>query len=583
MGLDCVWLIGALCLVVLALASSGASARVMIQGFYWDVPFPKNAAGPTPWWWDILASVADDLAAAGFTDVWIPPVLKCDYEDGSVGYDPFDDYDIGSKKQKGGIPTRYGTREQLQRCAATLRANGLDIIADLVLNHRNGDDGYFNFRYPNAYEEAGKGRFPKSRLDFHPNVPDDPDVYDTSTYGRDVAHVNGQDGRIGAGLIESTGWLTRALDLQGFRLDYVKGISYSWLLRFLNSGEMKGKFAVAEFWDGDEKKLADYAQSSLQGRASAFDFPLRDMLRDMCRGNGSFDMSTLHRAGFTGRDAAHSVTFVENHDTARKDAVPDKALAYAYILTSEGLPCVFYPDYRDMKQVITNLVWINRMIAEGPTRERWKTNDVFCYERTGGKHLLVGLNDNPSEPMTIRPATGFGAGVRLHDYTGHAPDVTTDETGAVEITIPRNEGGNGYVCYSVTGIEGRPARRSFETTQVYEGAEDLDIKPADNQEKVQVCRIWAGAGQKIAAVLDCNTSDWTSETQVKLDLTGPEGSDNSSATFDAASAKKGELTLTPSKTGWHTFEIQSFDTPQSNRRPSYRLRVTYRASGTLDP
>jgi alpha-amylase len=42
------------------------------------------------------------------------------------GYGPFDDYDLGSKNQKGSIPTRFGTREQLQRCVAVMRANGLD-------------------------------------------------------------------------------------------------------------------------------------------------------------------------------------------------------------------------------------------------------------------------------------------------------------------------------------------------------------------------------------------------------------------------------------------------------------------------
>ena len=43
------------------------------------------------------------------------------------------------------------------------------------------------------------------------------------------------------------------------------------------------------------------------------------------------------------RDA---VTFVENHDVVRNDpVVNDKLLAYAFILTHEGYPCVFWQDY----------------------------------------------------------------------------------------------------------------------------------------------------------------------------------------------------------------------------------------------
>ena len=44
------------------------------------------------------------------------------------GYGPFDDYDIGSRNQKGSISTRFGSRAELQRCVAILRANGISTI-----------------------------------------------------------------------------------------------------------------------------------------------------------------------------------------------------------------------------------------------------------------------------------------------------------------------------------------------------------------------------------------------------------------------------------------------------------------------
>ena len=41
-----------------------------------------------------------------------------------------------------------------------------------------------------------------------------------------------------------------------------------------------------------------------------------------------------------------AVTFVENHDTDTRPelqpVIANKMLAYAYILTAEGYPCVFY-------------------------------------------------------------------------------------------------------------------------------------------------------------------------------------------------------------------------------------------------
>jgi hypothetical protein len=110
---------------------------VLLQGFFFapgrvaGVPSPFDGDATVPFWWDHLAAQAQALAKSGFTAIWLPP-LKGASGSFSSGYDLFDDYDLGSKKQKGTIPTRYGTREQLQRCAAMMRANGIDVYVDLV-------------------------------------------------------------------------------------------------------------------------------------------------------------------------------------------------------------------------------------------------------------------------------------------------------------------------------------------------------------------------------------------------------------------------------------------------------------------
>src|SRR5439155_3690617 len=98
---------------------------------------------------DHLAKQAHALAQVGFTSIWLPPPLKGGSGTSSVGYDVFDDYDLGSKNQQGSVPTRYGTRDQLARCVAVLRANGLDVYVDLVENQRGGGSGPggFVFRY----------------------------------------------------------------------------------------------------------------------------------------------------------------------------------------------------------------------------------------------------------------------------------------------------------------------------------------------------------------------------------------------------------------------------------------------------
>src|SRR5208337_3587490 len=317
------------------------------------------------------------------------------------------------------------------------------------------------------------------------------------------------------GLLASADWMTRALDVQGYRLDDVKGISTQFILPLLNFGALNGKFAVGEFFDGNLDLVRGWI-SNTSGRASAFDFPLRfNQLQKMTNNAGFFDMSQLDHAGLAGVDPFHAVTFVENHDTNEDNnlkIIENKPQAYGYILTSEGYPSVFFKDYSTdpgsfgMKPIIDNLIFIHERIADGSTQQRFKNFDVFAYERLGGSHLLVGLNNNGIADHTITVDTGFGANVKLHDYTGHSGDVQTDGNGQVTITIPKNTKGLGYVCYSRARNGGPFEVVGHDVTQDYEGTQDLDIKPADNTTFVQVCRVFVAAGRPIKGALRFDTT-----------------------------------------------------------------------------
>ncbi len=594
--------VGGLALMVVVVAStSSTEAGVLLQGYYFrgtpnnerGVPSPADPADHvTDFWWDHLASQAGSLREAGITAIWLPAPTKGASGTSSSGFDEFDDYDLGSKNQKGAIPTRYGTREQLARCVAVFRANGIDVYLDLVENQRSGGSGPggFTFRYADADGKTPGGRFSKDKGDFHNNeIPQDPDVFGPDfSFGSDLAPINGKPpGHVSNGLKASADWMTRALDTQGYRIDDAKGISTRFARELLDFGSLKGKFAVGEFFDGNVGLVESWISGpiGLNGRASAFDFPLRlNLISAMCNNAGFFDMSQLDHAGLAGVDPLHAVTFVENHDTdITSPIVRNKMQAYALILTSEGYPCVFYKDYSTdpgcfgLKKPIDNLIFIHEKIADGTTQQRWKDHDVFAYERLGGNHLLVGLNNNGIAEHTITVATGFGANTPLHDYTGHSPDVRTDGSGSVTINVPKNTNGLGYVCYSRAGIGGGTPPAGFNVTQDYEGAQDLDIKPADNTAFVPVGRVFVEAGRPIKGTLNFDQAGWTNMTKITLELDGPDGAKLASRDFDKTTPQGETITATAASTGFHAFRIRSSDTPSSNLRPSYKLSVTYRA------
>jgi alpha-amylase len=565
---------------------------VLLQGFYQlgtnGVPLPPEG-GLTGSWWDHLAAQAASFSRAGFTAIWLPPVTKGASGKASVGYDVFDDYDLGSKNQMGSIATRYGTREQLTRCVAMMRANGLDVYVDMVENQRGGGSGPggFTFRYADADGVVGGGRFPKEPDDFHPNVPQDPNVPGPDfSFGSDLAPINGGHprGSLAGRLIDSADWLTRSLDLQGYRIDDAKGQSSDFLLRFLNSKSMAGKFAVAEYFDGNVPKVQDWIFRQMQGRATAFDFSLRFTLANMCNSR-PFNMAMLDHAGLVGSTPFQAVTFVENHDTDRSEPVfQNKMLAYAYILTSEGYPCVFYKDYSTdefcfgLKPEIDKLLFVHEHVADGDTLQRFKDFDAFAYERLGGAHLLVGLNNNP-DARTITVFTGFGANVELHDYVGHGADVRTNGVGQATIRIPPNTNGSGYVCYSRPGLGRAAPSRKHGVTQMFEGAQDLDIKPATPGEAVEIARLFCEAGTPIRGALNFDERDFAPSTRLTLELLDSSGTRLGTRAF--AKGEQGRsVDAVAGATGFHVFVILASDTPETNRKPRYELTANYQAPQT---
>ncbi len=303
-------------------------------------------------------------------------------------------------------------------------------------------------------------------------------------------------------------------------------------------------------------------------------------------------MALLDHAGLAGSDPSSAVTFVENHDTDSSPSlapiVENKALAYAYILTSEGYPCVFYRDYSsdagcyNLKPEIDNLIWIHEKLATGATQQRWKDLDVFAYERLGGPHLLVGLNNDPDNPHTISVDTGFGPNVPLHDYTGHVNNIGTDENGRVTLTIPRNQNGLGYIAFSRGGVDGPFEVVSRSVTQVFEGAGDLDIRPAVNGQTIQVCRVWCESTTPITAKLEFDGANLSPTSSLMLQLLDSHAAVVAQQNCGNANTSTAGLNAIAATRGFYSFEIRFSGAQAGAVELPYVLTVTYHASQCLD-
>jgi len=150
---------------------------------------------------------------------------------------------------------------------------------------------------------------------------------------------------------------------------------------------------------------------------------------------------------------------VDNHDFRGSDEViNDKMLAYAFILTHEGYPCVYWKDYFTYGLAqpgepsgIERLVAVHESHAGGQTNTLWLDDGFYVMERSGaGKQpgLVMALN-NAAGPRqewvrcsfgnkTLRPLAWRGA-----ETIFDPQPITVDGDGWCCVNLPPR----GYVVY----------------------------------------------------------------------------------------------------------------------------------------
>lgn len=112
--------------------SSPPQNLTLFQGFEWYCPADYKH-------WDRLAKVAPALSQLGITSIWIPPACKA-FHKSSTGYDVHDLYDLGEFDQRGDKTTKYGTKDELLDFIQVADDHDVDIIFDMVVNHKAGAD-----------------------------------------------------------------------------------------------------------------------------------------------------------------------------------------------------------------------------------------------------------------------------------------------------------------------------------------------------------------------------------------------------------------------------------------------------------
>lgn len=363
----------------------------MIQFFHWYSDGNSQL-------YDQIKDSATYLKELGISAVWFPPAYKGAGGGYSVGYDPYDLFDLGEFDQKGTVPTKYGTKEQYLNSCKTLQENGISVIADIVLNHKAGGDEKEKFHAvkvnpenrqenlsePFEIESYTKFTFPgrgEKYSDFKWNfqcftgvdyaegqedgifqiindhgegweemVSNEKGNYDYLMYN----DIDQRNPFVREELNNWGKWYHDQIHFDGVRLDAVKHQSpefyQEWLYTLrVNTG--KNIFAVGEYWAPGELPLLEKYIEATEGSMSLFDSSLHHNFHEASLAGADYDLRKIFDETLTLANPPLSVTLVDNHDTQPLQELEApvekwfKSLAYALILLrQDGYPCIFYPD-----------------------------------------------------------------------------------------------------------------------------------------------------------------------------------------------------------------------------------------------
>ncbi|HEY2726361.1 MAG TPA: alpha-amylase, partial [Parafilimonas sp.] len=366
--------------------------KTIFQFFHWY--YPKNQL------WKEVLKQAMHLQWIGVSDVWLPPAYKSSAGSDGVGYDVYDLFDLGEFNQKGSVKTKYGTKHQLINAVKVLHKHKLNVMADIVLNHKNGADETekatvvkvdandrnkiisepFEKEIHTKFYFPGRNRkYSEFVWDLHAfSGVDECSKEDEKCILKILNEHGGEhwddvigdelgnfDYLLGADIefrnpnvkeeLKYWGkWFIETVGIDSFRLDAVKHISpqfYKEWLDYLNATFKKKFFAVAEYWSQDLKFLNEYLDI-MEDRVQLFDVPLHHRFYEASKQGKDFNLSGIFDNTLLKTRSQSAITFVDNHDTQPAQSLESfvdywfKPHANALILLrQQGIPCVFYTDY----------------------------------------------------------------------------------------------------------------------------------------------------------------------------------------------------------------------------------------------
>lgn len=414
-----------------------AANNVMFQAFEWNLPDDGK-------YYQQLKEKAQELKESGIDAVWLPPVFKATGTN-DVGYGIYDLYDLGEFDQKGSVRTKYGTLEELKALIDELHKQGIQVYADVVLNHKAAADytekflavevnennrtqqisdphnieGWTGFDFPNR-----KGKYSEFVWNFNHFTAVDFDqksgatgifkiIGDNKDWSQGVSNEKGnfdylmfadidhKHPDVKEELFRWGEWFVDFLPIDGMRFDALKHIQDQFIRDFIVHLENKVErdfYFFGEYWKQDPAEANHYLYET-KYNTDLFDVALHFHLVEAAQNTAAYDMRKIFDNTLVQEHPTIAVTFVDNHDSQPGQSLESfvepwfKKIAYGMILLrKDGYPCVFYGDYygiagenpiEGQKEMIDQLIDIRKKYAWGDQTDYMMSKDLIGWVRHG--------------------------------------------------------------------------------------------------------------------------------------------------------------------------------------------------------
>jgi len=409
---------------------------IMFQAFYWDSYSDSK--------WTTLTTKVDEIAPV-YSLVWLPPSGNCQ-SNFSMGYTPVWWFDQNSA---------FGSSVELKSLISALAVRGSKVLADVVINHRNGATNWTDFPtevYNGVTYSMGPAQICSTdEVANEPGQPQPtgaPDTGEDFNGSRDLDHLGAVVRNNVKGYMQ---FLKNEMGYSGWRYDMTKGYSASFISEY--NAAAAGYFSVGEYFDGSY----DLCKAWIVGTgytSATFDFPEKFAL-NASMWNGGMNLSNLVwlANGTTPQPAGlihhtdtkrYAVTFVDNHDTyvtgnANKFSGNVKA-AYAFLMGSPGVPCVLLAHWNQYKTEIFNMAAARKAVklhSESPVTVNQYNANLYVSTATGlNGTLIVKLGSGSYTPPSgySLVASGTDYAMWTHTLSPVAPLLMATPSGGTYFT-----------------------------------------------------------------------------------------------------------------------------------------------------